>query len=271
MPDQIDGAIYIRYSPTAKIKTDTLEIQQQMCLELCKQPGNNYKPTFFCSDSRAGGGEWDRPGLWEALEAVPRNGVLIARDRSRIARDPTLMGVLEMKLAAKGAFIHTVHEGRTDTSLEAELLGKMLDIVNWYMRKQLGRTCKAASNQKMKNLTIVGGKPPFGYKRTKEDTSKCEIDPEEMPRLQRMLQLRFEGASYAEVTKQMIAEGHEPPRTAKEWDRGNVMRMIKREIRLGRFSDPNSSKNGHGSASPLPKPDHPSLEGLFQLPTPPSS
>jgi site-specific DNA recombinase len=77
--------VYARFSPRPDAaESESNAAQLDLCRAYAKQMG--WTVTDEHQDTALSGDDEDRPGLWAALDALPRKGVLLAYKLDRLAR-----------------------------------------------------------------------------------------------------------------------------------------------------------------------------------------
>lgn len=76
----------------------------------------------------------DRPGLFRALDTVPRHGILLACSVDRLARNAYVWHTIESEVSRRGARIELIEGGTADSAEQRMLLG-ILAIVAEYQRE----------------------------------------------------------------------------------------------------------------------------------------
>ena len=84
-------------------------------------------------------------------------------------------------------------------------------IVNdWYL-KDISKKIKSVRQNKMRQGLYMGSTVPYGYKRSKENNCKLEIDEYASQIVKRIFKLRIEGTTPTMIARKLSDEGIEPP------------------------------------------------------------
>lgn len=169
----------------------------------------------------SGGAELeDRQGLLAALAGIRehRAGQLVAAKADRIARDVYVSETVKRSLKASGASLALV-EGISGDDPFSEMAATVMDATARLERRMIQARTKAALAVKRSKGEKTGGSCPYGFQ-LGADGIHLEPNPEEMPTLCRILELRREGLGGRRIAAVLTQEGHRS-RGAK-WYPGNV-------------------------------------------------
>ncbi len=231
-----NAIIYARFSPRPKAqveKTDSLEKQEDLCREYCKDK-EYHVVRVFCDPDR-GGADENRPGVWAAVDAIKRNWVLVALDDARIARDRWLSLHLRREIASKQARIEVVN-GTNGDSIEDEMTRDLQGLIDQYERRKTGFRTKQAMLRHQRMGRIMSKSLPYGY-RTAPDSPLHDIsglptamveDQDEQANIAKMQVLRCQGLGYKAIGIRMDKEGFHS-RSAARWYASTVRTILIRE------------------------------------------
>jgi site-specific DNA recombinase len=222
--------IYARYSPRPKKagEDDDKSNQQQvaMCREYCEANGYDVVGTF--TDARKSGDDIDRIGLWDAIEALPRNGVLVCWRYDRLARSVYLGESIRRVVREKKGHIETVSGMVQGNDPEAVLLRQMLDALAEYEKKVASIRTKHAKRIQAQMGRKTGRYLPYGYDSDPIDPKRVVVNPAEQEIIDTMFQWREEGCGYRAIVDRLEEEGI-PTKTGKKWQLSIVYKILKRE------------------------------------------
>lgn len=173
----------------------------------------------------SGGAELDkRPALLAALDALRAEGagVLIVAKRDRLARDVILAAMVGRLAEREGARVVSADGNGNGDGPEAELMRTILDAFAQYERAIIrGRVRAALAVKKSRGERI--GSVPIGYRQN--GSPVMELDMTEQTALERMLELRRDGASIREIARVLTAEGHKS--RGARWHATTVARALR--------------------------------------------
>ena len=158
----MEAVIYARFSPRRNGDTcESNDTQIELCQAYCER--QKYPVGPILQDRALSGDNEDRPGLWDAVEALSRGDVLVVYKLDRLARSVYLSHIIERAIRKKGCKIVSVTgEGTWGDSLEDEFLRNILRAMAEFERKANNARTKAAmlrhqrKGRRMSNITIYG-------------------------------------------------------------------------------------------------------------------
>ena len=154
--------LYARFSPRPGAdRSESIKLQLQACHDYCERV--EYEVAGEYEDRALSGADEDRPGLWEAVDALGRGYVLVVHKLDRLARDVYLSELLHREAKRAGARIEAVEGGSNGTSPEQEYVRQILQASAAYERKVTALRTKYAMLrlQSMgKSMTSI---PPYGW------------------------------------------------------------------------------------------------------------
>ena len=171
-----------------------------------------------------------RYGLLEAIEAVPKGGVLLVAKRDRVARDMFVMSWVEKELMKRGArLISAYGEGtEPDTDpIQALILKTVTDLHAQLERLQAQLRTRVVLAGKKRRGEKLGGRVPIGFtvEQDGDGTKRLVPEPREQAAMTLASQLRRDGKSLRQVGAALEAAGHRP-RSAKQWHAKVVRDMV---------------------------------------------
>lgn len=220
--------IYCRFSPRPRMKaaeTETIDIQEELCREYAEKQGWIIDGDI-CSDEEAKGKDHERPGLWEAVEALGRGWVLLAYKRDRLWRDVYLGKYVEAEVKKRGARIVTVYGGEEGDSPNDKMIRTILDAVDECRSEVDAYRTSAFMRTHQKNKRAMGSRPPYGMKVGPK--VKVEVDgrvierqmwddcPKEMETLAIIREMRMKEIGWGTIAKRLNDEGR-MRRNGKPW------------------------------------------------------
>lgn len=219
--------LYARFSPRRNAEEcESIDMQFEFCREYCRKHG--YEIIAEYSDHALSGGEEDRPGLWNAIEAVKRGYLLIVYRLDRLARSVYLSDIIERTVKKKGASIISIcGEGTWADSDEDWLVRKILQTLAEYERKVIAARTKAAMLRHQANGRRMSDEPPFGFA-VDPDNPACLIENvTEQETIQRIITLKQSGMPLRAICRQLQSEGAKC-RNGGQWHHTTVKSIIRR-------------------------------------------
>jgi DNA invertase Pin-like site-specific DNA recombinase len=195
---------------------------------------NEAELVTFCTDAGVSGtdGLDGRDGLWIALSCLDSGvaeGVVVAR-LDRLARDVILQETLVRDIASKGHRLFSCMTAEQETlddptdphrKLVRTILGAMAEFDRDMIRGRLmaGKRVKRAAGG------YIGGQPPYGLM---NGTNKDLVPhPDEMPVVERIVDMRSHGMGYQAIANVLNADGI-PTKKGGQWYEMTVQRVITR-------------------------------------------
>ena len=243
--------IYCRYSPKPKAqaeRSESIEGQAALCQEYCTEKGYAIHAVFFDrgrsgGDDGISGEDWakeldeERPGLWEALNAIGRGDRLVVMWQSRLARGMYLAEFIRRYVARAGGAIEVVSGSVNGEAPEQVLLRQMLQAFDEYERKVIAARTRTIMRAYQASGRRMSHKTPFGWRAGpdrviagssgEERTIKMlEEDPEEQATIREIVRLRSEGHSLREIC--MDLEGQGRGRRGMRWYPVQINRILAR-------------------------------------------
>lgn len=217
------AVIYCRFSPRRDADTSkSNDTQLADCREECRREG--WEIADELADANAEGDDDERPGLWDAIEAVPRGGVLVVSEMHRIARCPIIEDSVIRLLRKKKAEVRAVHGHGAPLAetWQEEMVRGILAVVA-RAQKKAGAELTAARMRRMQREGIVVGGVPYGKRR---EGDRLVDDPHEQAVLSAIRW--FTTATPTELAGILNGSGYRK-RNGKPWDHRTVGRILERE------------------------------------------
>ena len=208
------------------------------------------------------GGKMDRPMLNEVMrriDAGETDGVVVFK-LDRFGR--TLIGSLQLieRISARGALFASVSDGFDITTETGRLVLRILLSLAEFELERIRRQWREARAEAVHERGWhISAMPPYGYRRDVEvdkkgrtrPTGPLILDPVEAPVVERIFRLRAGGMTWAQIRKQLNADGVRT-REANRWHDVHLRRMTTNRAYLGVASG--------GHAGDAAKPDaHPAI------------
>lgn len=231
---------YCRFSPRPGAnECESCDAQIELAREWCSRNSATLAEADIFRDDDASGGDFERPGLWDAIEALGRGDVLLVEKSDRLARSLYLDEWIRSEVAERGARIVAIRTPTDDTP-EGVLLRQILAAFSEYRRKADALLTQARSRRHQASGRRMSAQLPFGWK-TDPDGPKvvnradglarparmipCE---EERAVIARILNLASEGLG-AQRIKRVLEGAGIPFRGRETWNRKTLESILRRE------------------------------------------
>lgn len=226
---------YIRVSTDQQVESGLgLEAQENSIRQWAKRSGKEVTE-FYRDEGISGKTGTDksgnlqlekRPGMFQAINSLEKNAVLVVAKRDRLGRDPILLAMVEKVVKKKGARIVSIAgEGTDNDDPSSILMRRMIDAFGEYERLIIGFRTKVAMRVKSDKGQRVGH-IPFGQ-RLATDGVSLEPDKNELETLKGIKRLRMDKASIRDIAK-TLNDSEKFNRGGSKWNHASVHRMLKR-------------------------------------------
>jgi site-specific DNA recombinase len=229
------AVIYARFSPRPDAReTKSNATQLAECKRYCEAKGYELAGEFC--DRAAEGDDPDRPGLWDAVMAVPRGGVLVVSEMHRLARCPIIEDKVVQLLRKQKASIEPV-DGKpipADESPQDEAMRVILSVIARLNKKANAALTKARMRAMQKAGTKVGG-VPYGFaldpdsRPTASGLPSGLIPVEDEQRVIRRMQALARARKAAWTIASTLNAEDLRKRNGSLWDAKSVKRILARE------------------------------------------
>jgi DNA invertase Pin-like site-specific DNA recombinase len=180
-------------------------------------------------DEGYSGGNANRPGLRDALEALGDGDELVVAKRDRLSRDMFLSLWLEKEVKRRGAKIRSAAgEGDDPTAV---LMKRIVDSFAEYERGMIGLRTRAALAQKRARGERCGGQVPYGY-RAHPDGLHLVPDGDEQEVSALIRTLREEGQSLRSVAAELEQRGVSTKQGKQTWHPQTIKQILSQKVDL---------------------------------------
>ena len=220
------AVLYARFSPRRdEKKCKSIDTQLALCYSYCKKKALKILASY--EDRALSGSEADRPGLWNAVEALKREYVLVVYRWDRLARDVYLSEIIQREVKKKGAAIEAVEGGINGQTSEAVLVRQVLQAFAEYERKVIAARTKAAMLRHQAEGRLMGKIPPFGFAIDPEDSKRLVEIPKEQEVIKRIIRERQKDRGLREIGRELEKEGI-PCRGHIHWHHSTIRKILRR-------------------------------------------
>lgn len=180
MANQKYSILYGRLSQEDELKGDSNSIQnQRMLLEKYAQE-NGFTNVKFLYDDGYSGTNFNRPAWSEIMKLIENGEVetLIVKDLSRLGREYLQVGYYtEIYFPQQGVRFIAVNDGVDSLYSETNDFTPMRNYFNELYAKDSSKKVRVVKRAQAERGEILGGKPPYGYK--KDESVRKGIIPDE--------------------------------------------------------------------------------------------
>lgn len=221
----IPCVLYARFSPRRNAdECESIQVQLEACRAYAQE--HRYRILAEHADEAMSGGDEDRPGLWAAVEAVPRKGVLLVYSPDRLARDLYQSEYVHRVLSKRGATVETVRHGQTGDTAESVVLRQTLNAFAEYARKLNAARTSAAMLRHQAQGRRMGGVPPIGMQIDPDDPKRLIPDPDEAPLVDEIRRRCAAGEKQAAIARDLTSRGIRC--RGQRWYAATVRRIVRR-------------------------------------------
>ncbi|MBR1444857.1 MAG: recombinase family protein [Firmicutes bacterium] len=211
--------------------------------ELC-----NSQYLEFIDDGYSGL-NFDRPQFKKMMECAKEGSIdcIVVKDLSRFGRNHIEAGnYLEYIFPFLGIRFISINDNFDSKYAEsaANIEIGFKNIMHEYYSINMGKNIKAAKEIMHKKGLYMCTYPPYGYKRSKENKYKIEIDEDSAKIVRKIFNMRISGMTYTEIAKRLNQENIPSPKVHLNmkvynefknsfWNLGNVSSIVKNEVYIG--------------------------------------
>jgi DNA invertase Pin-like site-specific DNA recombinase len=182
----------------------------------------------------SGGLEHDkRAGLLQAVDAVPRGGVLLVAKLDRLGRDRYVQAWVEKELKVRGArVVSAAGEGTdTDDDIGGLILRRVTEMFAEVEREQIKVRTKVALAAKRRRGEKLGGTVPLGFDVEQDSNGTKRLVPSKRDQnaLALMRTLHAKGYSLRAIGAELHKRGHKTKRGGK-WHAKVIRSALQRQM-----------------------------------------
>nr|WP_052082668.1 recombinase family protein [Intestinimonas butyriciproducens] len=201
--------LYGRLSQEDDLKGDSNSIQNQRLLLEKYAKENGFTNVKFLYDDGYSGTNFNRPSWNELLGLIEQDQVetLIVKDLSRLGREYLQVGYYtEIFFPQKGIRFIAVNDG-VDSLYESS--NDFTPMRNWFNElhaKDSSKKVRAVKRMQAERGEILGGRPPYGYRRDESVRKGIVPDEETAPIVQRIFSLCAGGKGPNQIARILTQE-----------------------------------------------------------------
>ena len=247
---KLNIAAYIRLSKEDEKEGESESIVNQK--ELIKKYIEESKLgecKYFVDDGYSGG-NFERPQFKELIKEIEKGNIsiVITKDTSRLGRDFIETSYYMFKYFPEHniRYIAILENFDTSNPNGVEDMIPFQTIINdWYL-KDISKKIKSVRQNKMRQGLYMGSTVPYGYKRSKENNCKFEVDEYSSRIVKRIFKMRLEGMTPTMIARRLSDEKIEPPSiyygkninktyTTYLWGLSTINQILQNPIYIGRL------------------------------------
>lgn len=253
-PTKYKAAFYLRlskedYKKGGKEDDDSQSIKNQRDLleNYAKEQGLvNY--TIYVDDGYTGTNS-DRPDLQRMFEDIRRKKInmVVTKDLSRLSRNHIDSGnFLESFFPEyRVRYISLTDNFDTETDGYTCEMAMFKSMFNDLYAKDISKKITSVKRDKQKQGLFIGGKAPYGYKKSEVNKGVLEIDPETVDNVRRIFKLAIEGKSCRQIAVIFNEENIPTPAVhakikpgkrgvfSGKWSSERISEILKDEVYIG--------------------------------------
>ncbi len=211
-------AIYVRLSKedSGKKDSDSIENQIHIINEFIKN-NEDLKSEKVYIDNGETGTNFDRPQFKAMMKDINSSKIncIVVKDLSRFGRDYVAVGEYLYdtfpNLNIRFISINDTYDSFINNTVE-ELVLSLKNLVNYSYSKDISKKVTSALRVKQENGEFIGGVPPYGYKKSKENKNKLVIDEVTKGTVNEVFELRAKGISFKKIAKILNEKGIPSPK-----------------------------------------------------------
>jgi len=174
-----------------------------------------------------------RAGLLEAVDAVPKGGVLLVAKLDRLGRDRFVQAWVEKELAVRGArVVSAAGEGTdTDDDIGGLILRRVTEMFAEVEREQIRVRTRSALAAKRRRGEKLGGHVPLGFDVELDSNGKKRLVPSQQDQkaLKLMQELHAKGYSLRAIGAELHKRGHRTKGGGK-WHAKVIRSALQRQL-----------------------------------------
>lgn len=247
MPN-LNVAAYIRLSKEDEKEGESESIINQK--ELIKkyiEENKLGKCKYFVDDGYSGG-NFERPQFKELIKEIEKGNIstVITKDTSRLGRDFIETSHYMFKYFPEHniRYIAILENFDTSNPNGVEDMIPFQTIINdWYL-KDISKKIKSVRQNKMRQGLYMGSTVPYGYKRSKNNNCKFEVDKYSSRIVKRIFKMRLEGMTPTMIARKLSDEKIDPPSiysgknikktyTTYLWGLSTINQILQNQIYIG--------------------------------------
>ena len=195
-----------------KVESSSITSQRRLIMDFI-----NRQPEFKgcnviekCDDGLSGRYFDTRPGFTEMIEQTKRGKIncIVVKDCSRFGRDYVELGdYLEQLFPFLGVRFIAINDHYDSKTCEGGLDIAFKNLVYDIYSRDLSKKVRESRRQMAKQGKYTAGQTLYGYRKTKKDKHKLELDPEAAGIVREIFDMRLAGIGLSEIARNLTDRG----------------------------------------------------------------
>ena len=195
-----------------KVESSSITSQRRLIMDFI-----NRQPEFKgcnviekCDDGLSGRYFDTRPGFTEMIEQTKRGKIncIVVKDCSRFGRDYVELGdYLEQLFPFLGVRFIAINDHYDSKTCEGGLDIAFKNLVYDIYSRDLSKKVRQSRRQMAKQGKYTAGQTLYGYRKTKKDKHKLELDPEAAGVVREIFDMRLAGIGLSEIARNLTDRG----------------------------------------------------------------
>jgi DNA invertase Pin-like site-specific DNA recombinase len=217
------AVIYTRFSPRRNAdESESCEVQRSYCEKYAAANGLEVVAKF--DDPDVSGADEYRERLWEAIQALPKGGVLLVYKRDRLARNVYLSEQINRAVEKRGATIEAVTGDVKGDSAETVMIRQVLAAIAEYERKMIASRTRHAMRFHMSQGRRMGAECPYGWAPDPVDPKRMVANHAEREVVEEIRSKHEQGGTFGGITRWLNEEKPQLARHGK-WNVKTVRKL----------------------------------------------
>ncbi|MBP3447631.1 MAG: recombinase family protein [Clostridia bacterium] len=197
-------ALYCRLSRDDELQGDSNSIVNQKNILSKYAKDNGFKNIQYIVDDGYSGTNFNRPGWNDLIALVEENkvGTIIVKDMSRLGRDYLKVGFYtEVMFVEKNIRFIAINNGIDSANQTDSDFTPFLNIINEWYAKDTSKKIRAVMKAKGESGKHLTTRPPYGYMKSPDDTTKWIVDDEAAQIVKKIFALCLEGYGTSQIAR----------------------------------------------------------------------
>lgn len=239
------AAVYLRLSKEDLEKggeenSKSIENQKIILEEYAKV--HQYEIFDYYIDDDYSGLYFERPAFSRMLEDAAKHkfAIILAKSQSRLSRNMEHTEYLLHNLFPQlGIRFLGVVDGVDSAQKEGKKARQINALVNEWYSEDLSENIRAVYQRKMRKGEYLGAYAPYGYRKSKQDTHRLEIEESEACWVRKMYEMYIQGHSVEEIRQELMKNQVLTPNAVKKgeqdchWSVSTIKKILSNEVYTG--------------------------------------
>ncbi|MGL6202327.1 MAG: recombinase family protein [Lachnospiraceae bacterium] len=249
-PQNYTAALYLRLSKEDDNTSDdseSIKNQRAILEEYAKREKINIHDVYI--DDGISGTSFDRPGFERMIKDIEMKKInlVITKDMSRLGRDYIDTGhYMERYFPEHGVrYISLLDDIDTGSINYNGDITPFKALLNDMYAKDISKKIKSVKRDKQRKGLFIGGKAPYGYKKSSEEKNVIVIDEPAAENVRYIFQLALEGKSCRQIAMILNEQNIPTPATyaginltkkgpySGKWSSERISDMLQNQVYLG--------------------------------------